>query len=359
MSHRDLTEGKSPTVEDTGGLSGNLFRFSSAAGPGTEDLARRLDSARRELRLGRLAQARDEVAAVETALERGTTSNTAELEALAPIRVSLKVLAGRIQQQMGNAEEANASFASALALFQQAPPSAEWAYREHGIALFESGRFDEARDALRQAQERGDQSYETVFYLGVLALRHDEFAAAEPLLRDAVKLEPLAPDAALNLAAVLEQSGTGSGAEAGAHYLQAGRLLLELRRPGDALDAFRGAVRVDAGNAGARLALGDTWRLLGKYEEAIAAVEQDSDSPTALGLKGAALHALGREEDALKALDLAVELDRTYAFALGFRGDVLRQLGRFAEALQSLDQAVAAAPGDAGQIGEIGHFVDA
>src|ERR1700730_8077947 len=243
MSHRDLTEGKSPTVEDTGGRSGNLFRFSRAGGPGTEDLARRLDSARRELRLGRLAQARDEVAAVETALEHGTASNTAELEALAPIRASLKVLAGRIQQRTGNAEEANASFASALALFQQAPPSAEWAYREHGIALFESGRFDEARDALRQAQERGDQSYETVFYLGVLALRHDEFAAADPLLRDAVKLEPLAPDAALNLAAVLEQSGTGSGAEAGAHYLQAGRLLLELRRPGGGLDAVRGALR--------------------------------------------------------------------------------------------------------------------
>jgi tetratricopeptide (TPR) repeat protein len=346
MSERTETEGQRPR-EDTTRLIGNPVQFASAAGPGAAELIRRLDSARRELHLGRLAQARDGVAGIEAALESGTPSTTAELERLAPVRLSLKVLAGRILQRTGKVAEADASFAAAITSFKQLSTTAmpAWVLRDYGAALYETGRFDEAREALRQARESGDQSYETVLYLGVLALRDGDVTAAKGFLQDAVKQEPQAPEAALNLAMALERSG--EGAEAGDCYLVAGSQLMEQARQPEALEAFRKAVRLKRDDPAARLALGDAWRLMGKYDEAIAAVEQDSDYPHALGIKGAALLALGRKEDALRALDRAVELEPTYAFGLGVRGEVLRQLGRPAEALESLDRAVAKDPGNA------------
>ncbi|HXO28182.1 MAG TPA: tetratricopeptide repeat protein [Thermoanaerobaculia bacterium] len=348
MSQKTETAGQDLSAGDAGGIGGssNLVQFTSAAGR-TEEVIRRLDDARRELRIGHVGEARDAVARIKAALEGGTADTTTEPQRLAWYRGALRVLEGRILQRSGEAAEADASFASAITLFMQGPAGDKpaWAHLAYGAALYEAGRFDEAREALTQARETGDQSYETFLYLGVLALQDNDLGKARELLQEAVKKEPQAPEGELNLAIALERSGPA--AEAGSCYLQAGYRLMEQARQPEAIEAFRIAVRLRPDDREARIALGDAWRLMGKYDEAIAAVEQDSDYPLALGTKGAALLELGRVEDALQVLDRAVALDPNYAFGLAARGQVLHLLGRFAEALESLQRAVALDPGNA------------
>lgn len=343
MSNRIETEGQRPILPDVAGASGRSGQLARAVGPGNEELMQRLDAVRRELNRGLLEPARQELAHLEAAVDQGGAG--------ALLRGSLKVLSGRLQESLGDVGAARASFAAAAALFAGAltPESQEgWACRDYGIALYEGERMEEARQALERARTLGDQSFETVHHLGLLAVLDGDLATAEALLRAAVEKEPLATEAVFALAMVLDRSErAGSDAEAGELYLRAGARLMDLGRSETALEAFRDAVRLKADDPNARLALGEACRLLGRFEEAVEAVRQDSDFPFALGTKGAALHALGRNEEALEALEKALELEPAYSFALGYRGLVLRHLDRPQEAMASLEKAVAEEPDNA------------
>ena len=66
-----------------------------------------------------------------------------------------------------------------------------------------------------------------------------------------------------------------------------------------------------------------------------------------LARRGEMLRMLGRYEDALAALDEALGLSPDDAWAWANRGETLRMLGRYEEALAALDKAVGQSPDDA------------
>jgi len=89
---------------------------------------------------------------------------------------------------------------------------------------------------------------------------------------------------------------------------------------------------------------GETYRLLGKYEEALAdfhrAVELNSDDAWALALRGESYRLMGKYEEALSSLNRAIELQPDYAWALTSRGATYRLMGRYEKALADLNQAI-------------------
>ncbi|MFC5957801.1 tetratricopeptide repeat protein [Streptomyces pratens] len=68
------------------------------------------------------------------------------------------------------------------------------------------------------------------------------------------------------------------------------------------------------------------------------------DSPWAHCERGDALHAAGRDEEALAHYDLALALDLGYASAYASRGVPLSGLGRHDQALRDLDRALELSP---------------
>ena len=96
--------------------------------------------------------------------------------------------------------------------------------------------------------------------------------------------------------------------------------------------------------------LGETLRVLGRYEQALQALDQalalEPNYPEALASKGETLRALGRHKEALEALDQALALRPDFARALGSKGAELGDLERYPEALQALERVLQLEPDD-------------
>ena len=106
-----------------------------------------------------------------------------------------------------------------------------------------------------------------------------------------------------------ELSGTGIRA-----LTERGHRLRETRRAYDiALDVYTRAIEVKPDYVIALGSRGDTFRLLGRYAEALAdltrAIELKPDFPEAHASRGLTYHALGRDEEARADLARASELD--------------------------------------------------
>jgi tetratricopeptide (TPR) repeat protein len=84
--------------------------------------------------------------------------------------------------------------------------------------------------------------------------------------------------------------------------------------------------------------------IVGRYDEALTARDQvvnlDSSHAYAHNNRGITLRNLGRYDEALTAHDQAINLDPSYARAYRSRGITLRDLGRYDEALTAHDQAI-------------------
>lgn len=88
-------------------------------------------------------------------------------------------------------------------------------------------------------------------------------------------------------------------------------------------------------------------------------LELKPDRPTVLLNLAQALHALGREEEALRACDRALALDRALAAGYRTRAAALTALGRREEALANAGQAVRLALQDAGAHADLGAALEA
>lgn len=104
-----------------------------------------------------------------------------------------------------------------------------------------------------------------------------------------------------------------SGTEVGV-LTERGHRLRERRRAYDmALDVYTRAIELKPDYAIARGSRGDTFRLLGRYAEALAdlnrAIELKPDFPEAYASRGLTYYALGRDEQARADLAQAAELD--------------------------------------------------
>jgi tetratricopeptide (TPR) repeat protein len=138
-----------------------------------------------------------------------------------------------LQQQTGRADEALASFESALALrpgdarildqlgralqrldrhaeavdryaqILRAQPRNPELLNRMGMALYQDGRFAQATDAFRQALALAPEAAETLMNLGVAELALLRYDAALVSLERALALDPAHPDVLLNLANAL------------------------------------------------------------------------------------------------------------------------------------------------------------
>ncbi|MFJ8858799.1 tetratricopeptide repeat protein [Streptomyces sp. NPDC102451] len=125
----------------------------------------------------------------------------------------------------------------------------------------------------------------------------------------------------------------------------------ECRGAGDAQGALadcEAAVSLAPDTVRPHAGLGETYRILGRYEEAVAsctrAVEIDPLYVLAYGSRGDAYRNLGRHDEALADFARAVETDPRYAWAYASRARVHEAMGRQDDALADYDRAVGIDP---------------
>ena len=152
-------------------------------------------------------------------------------------------------------------------------------------------------------------------------------------------------------AGVVGQAGEDAGSEVVAGWgrrLREGVESLAGDRYGEAARMFSALLEGSGLEARWRAAVlgrrGETYRLTGRYEEALAdfdrAIELDPDYAWAIANRGEAYEALGRYEEALADFDRAMEFDPDLDWAIASRGQVYEALGRYEEALADFERAI-------------------
>ncbi|MDY6781947.1 MAG: tetratricopeptide repeat protein [Cyanobacteriota bacterium] len=95
---------------------------------------------------------------------------------------------------------------------------------------------------------------------------------------------------------------------------------------------------------------GETYRLMGRYEDALRdfdkAIAIDSEYKWAIASRGETYRLMERYEEALKDFDRAIELDPQYEWAIANRGNTYFLMKRYEEALKDYDRAIEFDPKD-------------
>lgn len=210
------------------------------------------------------------------------------------------------------------------------------------------------------------------------ALQHHQagrLAAAEPIYRQILGIEPNNPDA-LNLFGVLaHQVGRHDvavdligkaiqiHAREPSYFHNLGAALLAQGRHEDMASAFRSAIALDPGNPDGQFNLGVALQALKRDDEAAAAyrrvIQLQPNHPLVHANLGAVLKAQGKLEDAARSLTRAVELQPKYATAHNNLGVVLEDLGRLEDAVASYRRAAEIDPDSAGSHYNLGGALQA
>lgn len=187
------------------------------------------------------------------------------------------------------------------------------------------GTWRDSVTLFRRAVEVTRDNHVAERLLGTALLDAGDAAAAEPHLREAVRLRPRSA-VALNALGVA---------------------LTRLSRPGDAeaaLEAFRHAVAADPGDPDSRNNLGNALEARGSVEDALAqyreAIRLAPGDATGHRNIGLTLAGAGRHEEARREFEEAVRIDPGHAPTLGDLGNVLATQGRVDEALARYGEAL-------------------
>ena len=277
----------------------------------------------------------------------------AELAAPALLQAEVSTLLGRVQDRRGQRRKARATLRDAVAVFERWLPHASGrTYCAIGVAQHLLGRRKEAIAAFRRADALGSATAETCAYLGMDLLKESVYDEAETSLKRAIDMGSDEPGVLEALAEAL--GGQGRFEEAGTTYLEAAFVLASSNHLDEALIAVSHVRTLSPQDPRALAIEGEVLRLLGRDSEALKALDQALTlAPGYPGVAGVAesrseiLRALGRPEDALQALEQALTVAPDYPEALASKGDTLRELGRGEEALQTLEQALALNPDSA------------
>lgn len=207
----------------------------------------------------------------------------------------------------------------------EADPECATAANLLGVLYVDSGRTDRASVFFRWAVCCQPQVSAYQSNVANVLCQIERFVTADHAYRRAAMLDPLAPDPPANRA----------------------RALRALGRPADAAAGCRAALVLDPAHADALHNLSDALLALGAAEPAArwagraAAVRP---GPGALSLRGAALTALHRWEEAEASLRAALRLSPRAADAWQNLGALLARAGREADALAAFAEAAAAGP---------------
>jgi predicted O-linked N-acetylglucosamine transferase (SPINDLY family) len=130
-----------------------------------------------------------------------------------------------------------------------------------------------------------------------------------------------------------------------------GVIALQRARPADAVRRFQRAVEISPQSAGAHNSLGESYRRLGRLEEAQATLRHalvlDAQLAETHFNLGGVLRELGRGGEAIAAYRRAVQLNAGFADAHAGLGAALRDAGELDEALASGQRALALNPASA------------
>lgn len=192
-----------------------------------------------------------------------------------------------------------------------------------GQQLHRAGRLSEAERLYRQVIAASPRHADALHALGALALQSGHAEAADDLLRQAIRIRPAAD-----------------------FQLTRGHALLALKRPAEAAQCARLALRGRPSSAEAHQLLGhamlDAFEAEAAIEAYRAALRLNPNLPDLQNNLGTALRQTGRLEEAEQALRRAPDEPG----ALMNLSSVQKELGSFAAAEASLRRALAMAPED-------------
>jgi protein O-GlcNAc transferase len=195
------------------------------------------------------------------------------------------------------------------------------------LVLHQSGQIADAQARYLDILKEFPDHFDSLHLLGVTALQTGQPDVAEPLLRQAIALNP--------------------GVAAAHNHL--GAVLQALQQPDEALVCYERALALDPACLDACFNGGNVLVELGRLDEALARydrlLKQAPQHAASWGNRGGVLAMLQRHEEALASYDRAVGLDPSNAEAFHNRGIVLASLGRARDALASYDRALALDPG--------------
>ncbi|MDD1516730.1 MULTISPECIES: O-linked N-acetylglucosamine transferase, SPINDLY family protein [Bradyrhizobium] len=193
---------------------------------------------------------------------------------------------------------------------------------DQAIAAHRSGNLPDAERAYTAILKASRTHAVALHMLGLLHAQRGQFADAEPLLKKAARVDPGNPDVLFNYANVLRA----------------------LNKPDDALAWLAKVIALSPNFADAHLNRGAILIARQQLRDAIAEFDRAiviAPSSAAFANRGSALQQLGRLEEARDSYGRAIELapaDPQNHFALS---EVLGQLGRDDEAIAALERTVA------------------
>jgi len=265
-----------------------------------------------------LARALHEIGREEDALRCCDRALALDPNSAGGYRVRWAVLAA-----LGRREEALASIGQAVRL----SPADAASTADLGVALEEAGRPQDALACFERAVTLDPGLAPAHHNIGILAARLGEHARALRSLDRALALQP----------------------QQAALHSNRGNALKELGRLPEALQSYDTALAIEPQNLDTLHNRAAVRTLHGKYTDALQDYDvliARHDTPTAADLigRGAALVALGRNEEALVSLQQAITLSPRDAEARIQHGVALLRLARHDEAVSSFDRALAIRP---------------
>lgn len=228
---------------------------------------------------------------------------------------------------------------------------------QEAIALHRQNRLREADKLYARVLKAAPDTFDALHLSGAIKAQNGQMGEALRLIQAALKINPRAADAWVNLANVMHALKRDADALAcldkalaidpsDLHALQnRGSALLTLNRPEAALACFEQVVPRSPRNAEALLNRGVARATLGRHAEAL----NDFDAALALAPahpdlhynRGNALSQLNRPLEAIAAFDRTLAAVPTHTRAWNNRGLALQSLNRNAEAAESFRKALA------------------
>jgi protein O-GlcNAc transferase len=197
---------------------------------------------------------------------------------------------------------------------------------QQALTFQQHGQLDQAESICREILADVPEYFYALHLLGIIESQRGNAPVAAELISKAIKLNPYDPSAHANI----------------------GNVLLDLKRPEEALACYERALALKPDFAGALNGRGNALLDLKRPEPALASYERvlahQPDHLEALNNRGNALLELKRPEQALASYERALALAPDFAGALNGRGNALLELKRPEQALASYERALAHQP---------------
>jgi predicted O-linked N-acetylglucosamine transferase (SPINDLY family) len=231
---------------------------------------------------------------------------------------------------------------------------------QQALALINQGRLAEAEPLCRAVLKSQPRDFNAAQLLGHIALRRNDYAAAEQWLNRAVAINPGNAAVQSNRAVALLALGRAADALASSEraialnpafaeaHSNRGRALCALGEPAEGLACYERALALAPGLQEAHRGRIGALQALERHEAALVAADVAlrtvPDSAELWSMRGAVLAKLHRAVEALAAFDRALSLRPDFADAWNNRGTALRDLRQPEVALQAVARALELRP---------------